>query len=116
MTHLVRLALQKNSSYKEDESELLKCLRPTLTRTSQVLLVNCVQPGCQNFQHTLSSVKGCSKVRDKIVKSAKAKRLNPFNASQSGPDIEQTDRIKAQLQHVLKDAEVYENQIQNMPA
>ena len=43
-SHLVKIALDQNSAYAEDENELLSCLRPTLNRGSSVLLINCVSP------------------------------------------------------------------------
>lgn len=75
---LVRLATGKSLQYNESENVLLKCLRPGLTRTGPVLVINTVCPSVQLWKQTFSSVKGCAKIRERIVKHLMEGRVNPF--------------------------------------
>ena len=42
--YLVRLAQGRRTQYAEDETELVSCLRSTLTPKSNILMVNCLSP------------------------------------------------------------------------
>ena len=68
-SQLMRTALRKPSSSLQDgEVYIVDCLRKTLTKTSNILLVCNVNPGPTHFEHSLPVVKFCARIRDSILK------------------------------------------------
>ena len=69
--HLMRLIQRKkkNSTQsalisEDTETKLVSCLRSTMSQSSNILLINCVDPSPQMFEHSLPSLKFCASMRD----------------------------------------------------
>lgn len=77
--HLMRLLQRSKKSDNslisdETETKLIGCLRSTLTLSSNILIVNCVDPGAMLFEHCLPSLKFCASIREQIQKKLKKLR------------------------------------------
>ena len=69
--HLMKLIQRKkkNSTQsalisEDTETKLVSCLRSTMSQTSNILLISCVDPDQQMFEHSLPSLKFCASMRD----------------------------------------------------
>jgi hypothetical protein len=52
----------------EGDVKIVNCLRNTLTSTSNIVLLCCVNPGQQYYEHSLPAMKFCARIRDCIIK------------------------------------------------
>jgi hypothetical protein len=75
------LKISTGKKVTEEDCSLTHCLKKTLTSQSNVLLVACVPPGANLFEHTLPAVKFCSRIRESIVKRASKKKSNDLIGS-----------------------------------
>jgi anti-sigma28 factor (negative regulator of flagellin synthesis) len=81
---MLRSALKKRqvvTTIDDGESKIVNCLRNTLTTTSNVLLINCVNPGQVYYEHSLPAIKFCARIRDCIIKKLGAKSTSRHYAS-----------------------------------
>lgn len=51
---------------EDTETKLVGSLRSTMSPSSNILIINCVDPSVQMFEHSLPSLKFCASVRDQI--------------------------------------------------
>ena len=68
-SQLLGAALRKrNPAVDEGDSKIVNCLRNTLTTSSNILLVCCVNPGGPYFEHSLPALKFCARIRDYVMR------------------------------------------------
>ena len=71
-SQLLRAALKKrNPGVDEGDSKIVNCLRNTLTTSSNILVICCVNPGPQYFEHSLPAIKFCARIRDYVMRKTK---------------------------------------------
>mmetsp|Transcript_30795 Transcript_30795/g.30289 ORF Transcript_30795/g.30289 Transcript_30795/m.30289 type:complete len:150 (+) Transcript_30795:1136-1585(+) len=75
---MLRAALKKrsNASMEDGDSKIVNCLRNTLTTTANILMVCCVNPGENYFEHSLPALKFCARIRDCIMKKLQQRNKN----------------------------------------
>jgi hypothetical protein len=70
--HLMKLVQRKKKSNsstimsEDTETKLVACLRNTMSQNSNILMINCIDPSPQMFEHSLPSLKFCASMRDQI--------------------------------------------------
>ena len=61
---------------EDGDIKIVNCLRNTLTTASNIVLVCCVSPSQQSYDHALPAVKFCARIRECIIKKLGAERHN----------------------------------------
>lgn len=75
---------------EDTETTLVGALRSSMTVASNILVINCVDPTVQMFEHSLPSLKFCASVRDQVQK--KLSKMNKDKAQKTHKQVDKNNK------------------------